>query len=61
MEKKILIIEDEIEISKIVKKYLEKNGYEVFIAENGFSGLKIFVGSVGVPGSPKGEGTVRYQ
>jgi DNA-binding response OmpR family regulator len=43
MEKKILIIEDEIEISKIVKKYLEKEGYEVFTAENGFSGLKAFV------------------
>jgi DNA-binding response OmpR family regulator len=38
----ILIIEDEIEISKIVSKYLEKNGYCTFIANDGFRGLELF-------------------
>jgi DNA-binding response OmpR family regulator len=42
MEEKILIIEDEKEISNIIKKYLEKEDFKVFTAENGFSGLKIF-------------------
>jgi DNA-binding response OmpR family regulator len=38
----ILIVEDEIEISKIVSKYLEKSGYNTFVANDGFKGLEIF-------------------
>ena len=40
--KKVLIIEDEEKIRRVVKNYLEKNGYEVYEADNGISGLKIF-------------------
>ncbi len=40
-QKKILIIEDEKDISRIVKDYLNKYGYEVFIAENGKDGMRI--------------------
>ncbi|MDY3005502.1 response regulator transcription factor [Anaerococcus sp. AGMB00486] len=39
---KILIIEDEAGISKIIKSYLEKEDYEVYQAYDGEEGLKIF-------------------
>lgn len=39
---KILIIEDEVGISKIIKSYLEKENYEVYQAFDGEEGLKIF-------------------
>ncbi|WP_313893037.1 response regulator transcription factor [Psychrobacillus sp.] len=39
-KKKILIIEDEKDISRIVKDYLNKYGYEVFIAETGKEGMR---------------------
>ncbi|MEC2075058.1 response regulator transcription factor [Metabacillus fastidiosus] len=35
MKRRILIIEDEIDIARIVKDYLNINGYETAIAENG--------------------------
>ncbi|WP_429994179.1 response regulator transcription factor [Metabacillus fastidiosus] len=35
MKRRILIIEDEIDIARIVKDYLNVNGYETAIAENG--------------------------
>jgi DNA-binding response OmpR family regulator len=41
----ILIIEDEEKISSVLRAYLEKEGYEVYLAFNGTEGLKIF-GSV---------------
>lgn len=41
MNCKILIVEDSNEISKILKLYLEGEGYSVFIAENGLDGLDI--------------------
>ena len=41
MPKKILIIEDEEIVKNLLKKKLEKEGYDVFIAENGEEGLKI--------------------
>jgi DNA-binding response OmpR family regulator len=37
---KILVIEDEKKISEIVKAYLEKEGYDVLLAETGGYGLK---------------------
>jgi DNA-binding response OmpR family regulator len=37
---KILVIEDEKKISEIVKAYLEKEGYDVLLAESGGDGLK---------------------
>ena len=46
-KKKILIIEDEKDISRIVKDYLNKSGYEVLIAENGEDGLQ-FIEKVGL-------------
>lgn len=39
---KILIIEDEEGISKIIKSYLEKEGYQIFQAYDGRQGLDIF-------------------
>lgn len=39
---KVLIIEDEKEIARIQKDYLEKSGYIVVIAEDGESGLNTF-------------------
>lgn len=39
---KILIIEDEKNISEIVAKYLEKEGYNTLIANDGIEGLALF-------------------
>jgi DNA-binding response OmpR family regulator len=39
---KILVVEDESEISSIVIKYLEKNGFDCVLAENGLEALQIF-------------------
>ncbi len=42
MEKKnsILIVDDEKEIRRLLKEFLEKNGFEVFVAEDGQQALK---------------------
>jgi len=42
MSFKILIVEDEFEIREIIKKYLEKEGYEVYMAKDGIDGLEMF-------------------
>jgi len=39
---RILVVEDETNISDIVIKYLEKNGYECQLANNGFDALEKF-------------------
>ncbi|WP_024615496.1 response regulator transcription factor [Clostridium sp. Ade.TY] len=39
---KILIVDDEIKIIEVVKAYLEKDNYEVFIATDGYSALKSY-------------------
>lgn len=39
--KKILIVDDEQDLLKASKIYLELRGYEVLIAENGIEGLKV--------------------
>lgn len=39
---KILIIDDEDPIRKMLRKVLEKNGYEVMDACNGSQGIKLF-------------------
>ncbi len=39
---RILVVEDEADISSIVMKYIEKNGYEGRLAENGFEALELF-------------------
>jgi len=39
---KILIVEDEKEIREIVGKYLIKEGYEVYLAEDGIEGLAMY-------------------
>ncbi|WP_146547966.1 response regulator transcription factor [Rummeliibacillus suwonensis] len=41
MVKRILVVEDEIQIAKILKLELEYEGYEVVVANNGKFGLKI--------------------
>lgn len=43
--KSILIIEDEISVSEILKAYLEREGYKISCAESGLAGLKIFKSS----------------
>ncbi|WP_066504088.1 response regulator transcription factor [Abyssisolibacter fermentans] len=42
MNKKILIVEDDVEISNMVKKYLTKEGFDVKTAFDGESALKVF-------------------
>jgi len=44
MAYKVLIIEDEKDIREVVGKYLEKEGYTVYLAENGTEGLEKFNG-----------------
>lgn len=39
---RILVVEDEPEISQVVMKYLDMNGYESALAENGFEALDKF-------------------
>ncbi|MFA5336316.1 MAG: response regulator [Candidatus Omnitrophota bacterium] len=39
--KKILIIDDEIDLAKIAKERLEASGYTVVWASNGYEGLKM--------------------
>lgn len=39
---KILLVEDQIEISDIVAKYIVNEGYEVIVASNGFEALDFF-------------------
>lgn len=38
MTKKILVIEDDAEVREVMRKALEKRGYEVTVAENGVYG-----------------------
>jgi len=38
---KILVVDDEIEICKIIEKFLTKNGFKVLIAYNGEQGLEM--------------------
>ena len=40
--KNILIIEDEEKVVEVLKAYLEKNGYNVYFALNGVTGIEIF-------------------
>lgn len=42
MSKKILIVEDEIEIRDIVARYLENSNFTVYKAKDGFDGLALF-------------------
>lgn len=39
---KILVVDDDKHISEVVKLYLEKEGYEVFVAENGAEAVNKF-------------------
>ena len=41
MSKKILIVDDEPDIVHAIKTVLEKNGYEVMTAMDGYEGLRI--------------------
>lgn len=41
MEKKILVVEDELDIQKILKANLEAAGYITFVADNAKQGLEI--------------------
>ena len=42
MMRKILLIDDDKGIIDLISQYLKKEGYEVFTAEDGPSGLKTF-------------------
>ena len=42
MPKKILVIEDDINIAELLRLYLEKDGFEVYIADNGGKGVTEF-------------------
>lgn len=41
--KKVLIIDDEIDLAKIAKERLEANGYQVFWAKDGDEGIRMAV------------------
>ncbi len=38
----IMVVEDQAEISRVVSKYLENEGYVAFVANDGFKALEIF-------------------
>jgi DNA-binding response OmpR family regulator len=40
LPKKILVVDDELDIRNLVKKILEKNGYQVSLATNGVEALR---------------------
>lgn len=40
MEKFVLIVEDQIDISDIVSKYIDKEGYDYYVASDGFKALE---------------------
>ena len=42
MPKKVLVIEDDINIAELLRLYLEKDGFEVYIADNGGKGVTEF-------------------
>ncbi|HDX9614747.1 TPA: response regulator transcription factor [Bacillus toyonensis] len=42
MKKRIVVIEDEENIRRICKRYFEREGYEVYTAENGIEGWDMF-------------------
>lgn len=44
MEKKILVVDDESRMRKLVKDFLQKSGYEILEAENGEAAVDIFCG-----------------
>ena len=43
MKKRLLIIEDDIDIALMMKEYLAKESYEVYTAFNGEDGIKEFM------------------
>ncbi len=42
MKFNILIVEDEVEISEVIQKYIEHEGYNYKVVENGFQALEAF-------------------
>ena len=42
MQVRILVVEDQSDISDIVVKYLQKEGYETTLAKDGFEALELF-------------------
>jgi DNA-binding response OmpR family regulator len=42
MSNEILVIEDEVTVSDVIKAYLEKEGYQVFCATSGLEGIDLF-------------------
>lgn len=46
MKHHILVVEDQKEISEIVSKYLDKEGYGYYLAKDGFEALNIFNNNV---------------
>ncbi|MBV4416489.1 response regulator transcription factor [Clostridium tyrobutyricum] len=42
MNNNILMIEDEIRVSEVIKAYLEREGYKVYCTANGYDGINLF-------------------
>ena len=42
MERTILLVDDEFEITDIQKRYLSQAGYNVLVAHDGIEGLELF-------------------
>jgi len=45
-QKKILIVDDDKAVGEILKRYLEKEGFEVLIATNGYSGISAAISEI---------------
>ena len=45
MEKTILLVDDEVDILDIQKRYLLQAGYQVLVAHDGLEGLELFKSS----------------
>jgi DNA-binding response OmpR family regulator len=42
---RILVVEDDDVTQKLVKRFLERSGYEVSVADNGWDGLNLAIGN----------------
>ena len=42
LAKKILIVDDEVKITEVIRSYLENNGYEVYAAFDGKHALALY-------------------
>jgi CheY-like chemotaxis protein len=49
MKPKVLVIEDDLDIREVMKRFMEREGFSVTTADNGLEGLKHLESSVELP------------